>query len=137
MTAGTKLAALGHFLFSQLYADLLLLALAQDSQCDGGPFRKTAHEFGELIRLGQDLVVQHFDDVIRLNAGRGRGTVRNNVIDDQSKTLRQTELFADNSWHFRGFDTEKGDRHFFLMPLAIAGRLSWLARRDGRVRRIG
>src|SRR5437762_12261822 len=94
-----------------------------------------------LIRLGQDLVVQHFDDVILLNAGSGRRTIRNVIINDQSKTFGEAELLANNSGHIRSFDAEICDRHLghSLVPLrwpacrGTAG-LTWLTRRWRTIR---
>src|SRR5258707_2745156 len=92
VAARTKVPLLRHFFLRQLYADLFFFAFAQDRERNGWSLRKTANEFRKLIRLGQDLVVQHLKDVILLNAGSGRRTIRNDIINDQSKTSVQSEL---------------------------------------------
>src|SRR5207302_940435 len=94
-------------------------------------FRITAHEFCQLVRLGQDLVVQHFNDVVLLNPRRGGRSIGYDVVNDESETLGQTELLADDVWHFGSFYAEKCDRYLrhFFMPIR---RPRW---RRGRSRR--
>src|SRR5262249_49608946 len=116
--------ALWNLFLPQLNPDLFLLAFTQDGQRDSGAFRITANELRELVGLGENLVVQHFENVVLLDAGRGRWTVGNNVINDQTETFRQTELFADNPRHVRSLHAKIRDWNFLFVFLVALTTLA-------------
>ncbi len=72
---------LRHFFLAQLDGDFFFFPFAQHGQRDVCAFGVTAHQLGELLGFGEDLVVQHFDDVVLLHAGRRCRAVRHHVID--------------------------------------------------------
>src|SRR6516165_185614 len=126
-----------HFLFREFNGELLLLSLTQDSKRHFCSFGKSLQELSQLTRLDQNLVVQHLEDVVLLNASSSSGAVRLYIIDNQPEAFRQAKLVAHNSWHLRCVDTEIGDgnsRPFFIMTrhsrrMRWARRLWWLWRR--------
>ena len=70
------------FLLCKLDGDLLLLSLAQDRQCHVGAIGKRLQELSQLTRFDQNLVIQHFENIVLLNACSRSRAVRNNVLDD-------------------------------------------------------
>src|SRR6266404_1533631 len=104
MVSWTELPSFWHFFFRQLNGYFLLLAFAQDSERHVRSFRKTADELGKLVWIDQDLIIQHFDDVVLLHASRGCRAIWHNVVNDQSKAFRQAQLLAHNARHFGRLD---------------------------------
>ncbi len=105
-------AALRNVAFGQLRGELRFGTFAENGQRDGGAFRVAPDELRELIGFGQDLVVEHLQDVIGLNAGRGRRPIGNDVVHDKAEALGQAELLRDHRRHFRGFHAQKSNRNF-------------------------
>src|SRR5262245_33467838 len=114
---------LRHFLFREFNGKLLLLSLAQDSQRHFSSFGESLQQLSQLTRLNQNLVVQHFEDVVLLNASGSSGAVRLYIIDNQPEAFCQTELVTHNSWHLRCVHAEVRDRN--LRTLFIMTRHSW------------
>src|SRR6266487_4825193 len=95
MVSWTGLPSFWHFFFRQLNGYFLLPAFAQDSQRHVRSFRKTAHEFGKLVWIDQDLIVQHFDDVVLLYAsGLGGESCANPAIGRRAVTAMVTTDFV-------------------------------------------
>ena len=99
----------GHFFLGKFSGELLLLSFAQDSERHFRSFRKSLQKLSQLTRLDQNLVVQHFEDVVLLNSSSSSGAVRLYIIDNQPEAFRQAKLIAHNSWHLRCVYTEIGD----------------------------
>src|SRR5439155_25754628 len=79
---GCPRMTLRSFLFCELDGDLLLLALAQNRERYVRAVRKRLQELSQLTRFDQNLVVQHFENIVLLNArSRGRA-IGYNVLDD-------------------------------------------------------
>src|SRR5215831_20096025 len=98
-----------HFLFREFNGELLLLSLAQDSKRHFRSFGKSLQELSQLTRLDQNLVVQHFEDVVLLNSSSSSGAVRLYIIDNQPEPFRQAKLVAHNSCLLDRVATEIGD----------------------------
>src|SRR5205823_12396045 len=118
---------------------LLLLSLAQDSERYVRSFGESLQKLSQLARLDQNLVVQHFEDVVLLNSSSSSRTVRLDVIDNQSEAFRQTELFTHHNWHLRCVHPEIRYRDlgtFFVMSwhswFVMSRHFGWV-RRTGRV----
>src|SRR4029079_8349352 len=71
--------SLRHFFFGKLGGKFLFLSLAQDSEGHLGSFGKGLQQLSQLARFNQNLVVQHFEDVILLNASSCSRAVRLHV----------------------------------------------------------
>src|SRR5207253_9429904 len=97
---------LWHFFFGKLSGDLLLLALAQDCERHLCAFRESLQQPSQLARFDQNLVVQHLEDVVLLDACRRGRAVRLHIIDDQPKACSQTEQFTDYIRHLRCLYTD-------------------------------
>src|SRR4029450_8261153 len=90
----------------------------------------------QLARLDQNLVVQHFEDVVLLNAGSRSGTVRLDIIDNQPEAFRQAKLITHDRWYLRCVHTEIRDRNlrtslvmtWHSRPMRRTRRLWWLWR---------
>src|SRR6476659_1074392 len=122
-------ASLGHFFPGKFSGELLLLSLAQDGKRHFRSLGETLQELSQLARLDQNLVIQHFEDVVLLNSSSSSGAVRLYIIDNQPDAFRQAQLIAHHSWHLRCVDTEIGDGNsgpFFIM--------TWHSRRMRRTR---
>jgi hypothetical protein len=119
---------LRRIVFREFRRDFYFFAFAQQREVDGGAFVETANKLRQLSRLEQNLIVQHAHDVILLNPGRRRRTVRHHVIDHQSEAFWKPELFTDNSRHRRCFHAQERDRLFW----AIITRGSRRTRRNRR-----
>src|SRR6516164_522081 len=136
-----------HFLFREFNGELLLLSLTQDSKRHFRSFGKSLQELSQLTRLDQNLVVQHLEDVVLLNASSSSGAVRLYIIDNQPEAFRQAKLVAHNSWHLRCVYTEVRDRnlralfvmtgHPRFMHSWSAGWTRWLWRLWRRRRCLG
>ena len=100
-----------HFFPGKFGGELLLLSLAQDSERHFRSFGESLQELSQLTRLDQNLVVQHFEDVVLLNASSSSGAVRLYIIDNQPEAFRQTKLITHDCWHLRCVHTEIGDRN--------------------------
>src|SRR5436190_14140504 len=128
-------ASLRHFFSGEFSGELLLLSFAQDGERHVRSFGESLQKLSQLARLDQNLVVQHFEDVVLLNASSSSGAVRLDVIDNQSEAFRQAELFAHDSWHLRCVHTEICYRNlgtFFVMSRHsrfVMSRHSWWVRR--------
>src|SRR5258708_3724732 len=99
VSPGKRTASLGHFFPGKFSGELLLLSLAQDGKRHLRSFGKSLQKLSQLARLDQNLVVQHFEDVVLLNASSGSGAVRLYIIDNQPEAFRQTKLVTHDSWH--------------------------------------
>ena len=89
-----RAAALPDFALAEFRGQLCLRAFAQNRQRHARAFAHAPDEFPELIGLGQDLIIQHLQDVVLLHTGRGRGAVRHDVIDHEAEAFREPELFG-------------------------------------------
>src|SRR5205085_992993 len=129
-------ASLGHFFLGKFNSQLLLLSLAQDSERYVRSFGEGLQKLSQLARLDQNLVVQHFKDVVLLNSSSSSRTVRLDVIDNQSEAFRQTELFTHDSWHLRCVHPEI--RYRDLGTFFVMSWHSWFGwvRRTGRLWRL-
>ena len=87
MAPWAELGALRYFFFGKLDGDLLLLTFAQDCERHICSFCKTAHKLCQLVRLGKDLIVQHLKNVILLNARGSSRSIRDNVVNNESKSF--------------------------------------------------
>src|SRR5678815_649895 len=114
---------LRHFLFREFNGKLLLLSLAQDCERHFSSLGESLQELSQLTRLEQNLVIQHFEDVVLLNAGSRSGAVRLDIVNDQTKAFRQAKLITHDRWHLRCVHAEVGDRN--LRTLFIMTRHSW------------
>src|SRR5262249_5981149 len=106
VASGKQTVSLRHFFLGKFCSKLLFLSLAQDRQRHVGAIGESLQELSQLTRLDQNLVVQHFENVILLNAGRSGGTVRLDVIDNQSQAFRQTKLVTNDRRHLRCLHTQ-------------------------------
>src|SRR6266849_8329747 len=106
---GKGTASLRHFFFGKFSGELLLLSLAQDSERHFRSFGESLQELSQLARLDQNLVVQHFEDVVLSNASRSGGAVRLDIVDDQTKSRRQAKLFTHDIWYLGRAHTEIRD----------------------------
>src|SRR5437667_1915098 len=88
VSAGKHRMPLRHFLFSEFNDQLLLLPLSKNGEGHFSAFGKSLEELSQLTRLDQNLVVQHFEDVVLLNARSRSGAVRLYVINNQTKAFR-------------------------------------------------
>src|SRR5258708_10036470 len=124
-------ASLRHFFPDKFSGELLLLSLAQDSERHFRSFGESLQQFSQLARLDQNLVVQHFQDVVLLNASSSSGAVRLYIIDNQPEAFRQTKLVTHDSWHLRCVYTEISDRNLrtFLAMILHSRRTRRLFRR--------
>ena len=127
-------ASLLHFFLGKFSGELLLLSLAQDGERHFRSFGESLQKFSQLTRLDQNLVVQHFEDVVLLNASGSSGAVRLYIIDNQPEAFRQAKLIAHDSWHLRRVYSEIRDRN--LRALFIMTRHSWWMREMGRLWRL-
>ena len=123
--------SLRHFFPGKFSGELLLLSLAQDSERHFRSFGESLQKLSQLTRLDQNLVVQHFEDVVLLNASSSSGAVRLYIIDNQPEAFRQTKLVTHDSWHLRCVHTEIGDRN--LGPFFVMTRHSWRMPADAAV----
>src|SRR5437763_16010737 len=89
------------FFFGSFGSELLLLSLAQHGERNFGAVRDGLQELSQLTWLNKNLVIQHFQDVVLLNAGSSRRAVRLDVIDDQPQAFPQSKLITLDSWHLR------------------------------------
>src|SRR5436190_2754894 len=135
-------ASLRHFFPGKFSGELLLLSFAQDGERHFRSFGESLQKLSQLARLDQNLVVQHFEDVVLLNSSSSSRAVRLHVIDNQSESFRQTELFTHNSWHLRCVHTEirhRDLRTFFAMSrhsrFVMSRHFGWV-RRTGRLWRL-
>ena len=64
------------FFLCELDGDLLLLSLAQNRERHVRAVRECLQEFPQLARFDQNLLVEHFENIVLLNARRRCGTVR-------------------------------------------------------------
>src|SRR4029077_6476352 len=108
-----KCVPLWHLLFRQFRGDLLLLAFAQNRQGHGCSILKSLQEFPQLIWIDQDLVVQHFQNIVLLKTSRGRRTVGYHIIDNETESFGQAELFAHHGRNLRSFDPQENERDFW------------------------
>ena len=92
-------ASLLHFFPGKFSGELLLLSLTQDGERHFRSFGESLQKLSQLARLDQNLVVQHFEDVVLLNASSSSGAVRLYIIDNQPEAFRQTKLFTHDGWH--------------------------------------
>src|SRR4029077_10623827 len=122
---------LRHFLFREFNGKLLLLSLAQDSQRHFSSFGESLQQLSQLTRLDQNLVVQHFENVVLLNARGSSRAVRLYIIHNQPEAFRQAKLIAHDSWHLRRVYSEIRDRD--LRPFLVMTRHSWWMRRTRRL----
>src|SRR4029077_20974826 len=127
---GKRTASLGHFFPGKFSGELLLLSLAQDGKRHLRSFGKSLQKLSQLARLDQNLVVQHFEDVVLLNASSGSGAVRLYIIDNQPEAFRQTKLVTHDSRHLRCVHTQIGDRNLRTFLVMI-----WHSWHSGRMRR--
>src|SRR5882724_119712 len=120
-------ASLRHFFPGKFSGELLLLSLAQDGERHFRSFGESLQKLSQLARLDQNLVVQHFKDVVLLNASSSSGAVRLYIIDHQPEAFGQTKLVTHDSWHLRCVHTEIGDRNLrtFLVMIWHSG---WMRR---------
>ena len=133
MTPG-HIAAPANFFLHQLHADFLLLTFAHNSERDGLALLKSLKQFSQLTRLEQDLVVQHFENVILLNPGRGGRSIGNDIVNDESESFGQTKLVRDHARNRGCFHAEKDDWNFRRVVMSIGRhrsvrrlrRLGWL-----------
>src|SRR5262249_8986435 len=88
-------------------------------------FGKSLQQLSQLTRLNQNLVVQHLEDVVLLNAGSRSRAVRLDIIDNQPESFRQAKLVTHDSWHLRCVHTEIRDRNLrtSLMMIWHPGRM--------------
>ena len=129
--------SLRHFFPGKFSGELLLLSLAQDSERHFRSFRESLQKLSQLARLDQNLVVQHFEDVVLLNASSSSGAVRLYIIDNQPEAFRQTKLVTHDSWHLRCVHTEIGDRNLGTFLVMIRhSRHSWRMRWTRRLWRL-
>src|SRR5882724_2942340 len=130
-------ASLWHFFPGKFSGKLLLLSFAQDGERHFRSFWESLQKLSQLARLDQNLVVQHFEDVVLLNASSSSGAVRLYIIDNQPEAFRQTKLVTHDSWHLRCVYTEIGDRNLrtFLVMIWHSGH-SGHYRRMRRTRRL-
>src|SRR5205807_548228 len=96
--------------------------------------RFIAHALGFLLRCHHCVMNDPaIHVVVLLNTGRGGWTVRDHVVNDQTETFRQAELFADHARNIRRLDAKISDRNLFLVTVAISawtdGSIRWRARR--------
>src|SRR5882724_5076509 len=124
-------ASLRHFFPGKISGELLLLSLAQDGERHFRSFWESLQKLSQLARLDQNLVVQHFEDVVLLNASSSSGAVRLYIIDNQPEAFRQTKLVTHDSWHLRCVYTEISDRNLRTFLAMI-----WHSRRTRRLRRL-
>ena len=100
MVASRKeMMPLWHFFFGELGSQLLLLSLAQNSERNFRAVRESLKKLSQLTRLNENLVVQHFQNVILLNPTSSGRAVRLNVINNQPEAFSQPELFTHDRWH--------------------------------------
>src|SRR5262249_56289440 len=92
VASGKQTVSLRHFFLGKFCSKLLFLSLAQDRQRHVGAIGESLQELSQLTRLDQNLVVQHFENVILLNAGRSGGTFWLAVIHNPSQTLLPTNI---------------------------------------------
>src|SRR5262249_56190309 len=83
VASGKQTVSLRHFFLGKFCSKLLFLSLAQDRQRHVGAIGESLQELSQLTRLDQNLVVQHFENVILLNAGRSGGAVLPGLIRQQ------------------------------------------------------
>src|SRR5881394_1595541 len=57
MMTRTKIMPLRHFFFNQFRSDFLFLSFAQERERHVCSFRITAHQLGQLIRFGENLII--------------------------------------------------------------------------------
>src|SRR5882724_6520900 len=124
-------ASLLHFFPGKFSGELLLLSLAQDGERHFRSFGESLQKLSQLARLDQNLVVQHFEDVVLLNASSSSGAVRLYIIDNQPEAFRQTKLFTHDSWHLRCVHTKICDRNLRTFLVMI-----WHSWHSGRMRRL-
>ena len=91
--------SLWHFFFGELGTQLLLLSFAQNSKRNFRAVREGLKKLSQLTRLNENLVVQHFQNVILLNPTSSGRAVRLDVINNQSQAFSQPELFTHDRWH--------------------------------------
>src|SRR5262245_52125313 len=125
-----SIASLCHVFLGKFSGKLLLLPFAQDSKRHLRSVGKGLQQLSQLTRLNQNLVVQHFEDVVLLNAGSRSGAVRLDIIDNQPEAFRQTELITHDCWHLRCIHAEIIDRHLrtSLVMIGHSGRVRWAGR---------
>src|SRR5262249_53805224 len=124
-------ASLRHFFPSKFSGKLLLLPLAQDSKRHFRSVWKGLQQLSQLARLKQNLVVQHFEDVVLLNAGSRSGTVRLDIIDNQPEAFRQAKLITHDCWYLRCVHTEIRDGNLRTVLM-----MTWHSRPTRRTRRL-
>src|SRR6476659_5454666 len=132
-------ASLRHFFPDKFSGELLLLSLAQDGKRHFRSLGETLQELSQLARLDQNLVIQHFQDVVLLNASSSSGAIRLYIIDNQPEAFRQTKLVTHDSWHLRCVSTEISDRNlrpFFVMTGHSRLVMSWHSWWVRRLRRL-
>src|SRR5712692_8623935 len=96
MTPRTEVGALRNFLFDKLHTRFLFLSFAQERKRYSRAFRIAAYQFCQLVRLGKNLIVQHFNDVVLLDSRCGGRSVRYDVVNDEAETFGQTQLLTDD-----------------------------------------
>src|SRR5215469_9129223 len=99
VSPGESTASLRHFFLGKFSGELLLLPLAQDCERHFRSFGESLQKFSQLARLDQNLVVQHFENIVLLNASSRSRAVWLYIIDNQPETFRQTKLIAHDTWH--------------------------------------
>jgi hypothetical protein len=70
------------FFVFELYGHHLLLALSQKSERHVRAVRESLHELPQIARLDQNLVVEHFENIVLLNARNRCRAIGHNVLDD-------------------------------------------------------
>src|SRR5436190_21443937 len=130
VASGKEIMSLWRFFFGELGSQLLLLSLAQNSQCNFRAVREGLKKLSQLTRLNENLVVQHFQDVILLNPSSSGGAVRLDVINNQPEAFSQPELFTHDRWHLRCLQPKVCHRNLgpFLVMTRRTRRLWWLRR---------
>src|SRR5262249_10160038 len=129
-----RTASVRDFFLGKFSSELLLLSLAQDGERHFRSFGESLQKLSQLARLDQNLVVQHFEDVILLNASSSRGAVWLNIINNQPKSFRQAKLITHDCWNLRCVHTEISDRKLrtflvLIWHLRWMGGTRWLWRR--------
>src|SRR5207253_5601274 len=101
------------------------------SERDGLALLKSLKQFSQLTRLEQDLVVQHFENVILLHACSGGWSIGNDIVDDESESFGQAKLVRDHARNRGCFHAEKNDWNFRRIVMSIR-RSRWDRRRGCR-----